>query len=282
MAIWKSMIKYLYRGCPICGYDSFYKEDFPGSHDICIICGWEDDFAQFSHPDWAVGANKVSLNEYKVRYQNLLKERKLIQSKMKEGLLSDENLFCRVCGWSDGSYVRGSKRTRTSINLCSCCGVNYGSYKLTVSYIKEYRKSWLKKGTPWLFPKEKPDDWSIEDYTKNIPDKYKCFQIDIEKKIVKTLGDQVVESNDEYYIPYNLALKFIEKCEENSLMILGIDGFIINDNGFLPLLDYIADFSSLDKSGDKDKILRSIRSAKSFIAKCEERESLFFNFVLDI
>ncbi|HEX3627413.1 MAG TPA: CPCC family cysteine-rich protein [Verrucomicrobiae bacterium] len=34
-----------------------------GEYEICNVCGWEDDPAQSNDPDYAGGANKLSLNE---------------------------------------------------------------------------------------------------------------------------------------------------------------------------------------------------------------------------
>ena len=50
--------------CPICGKHKFeYDNDF----EICPVCGWEDDAVQRADPDYPVGANGMSLNEYKRR-----------------------------------------------------------------------------------------------------------------------------------------------------------------------------------------------------------------------
>mgnify|MGYP001590543558 FL=1 len=48
--------------CPCCGYKTL-EEEPPGTHDICTICFWEDDIVQFDDPDYAGGANDVSLRE---------------------------------------------------------------------------------------------------------------------------------------------------------------------------------------------------------------------------
>lgn len=34
-------------------------------HDICLVCGWEDDEVQNEDSDFSVGANKKSLNEHR-------------------------------------------------------------------------------------------------------------------------------------------------------------------------------------------------------------------------
>ena len=47
--------------CPCCGYLTRSEERL-GTYEICEVCGWEDDFAQAIDPDYAGGANAVSLN----------------------------------------------------------------------------------------------------------------------------------------------------------------------------------------------------------------------------
>ena len=53
--------------CPICG-----KHEFPSwnSYDICPECGWEDDSKQELTPDDDLGANCLSLNDYKADYES--------------------------------------------------------------------------------------------------------------------------------------------------------------------------------------------------------------------
>ncbi|WP_425493889.1 CPCC family cysteine-rich protein [Dyella silvatica] len=46
--------------CPCCGSKTI---DEPGVYEICDVCNWEDDPAQSSDPDYAGGANRISLNE---------------------------------------------------------------------------------------------------------------------------------------------------------------------------------------------------------------------------
>lgn len=39
-----------------------------GSFDICLKCNWQDDIVQLNNPDFAGGANYLSLNEYTEQY----------------------------------------------------------------------------------------------------------------------------------------------------------------------------------------------------------------------
>lgn len=48
--------------CPCCGYKTFDQEP-NGSHEICAVCFWEDDPVQLADPDFADGANPMSLRQ---------------------------------------------------------------------------------------------------------------------------------------------------------------------------------------------------------------------------
>lgn len=54
--------------CPCCEYFTLGEE---GSYDVCPVCFWEDDKAQYRDPDLTDGANKISLSEARRNYQNL-------------------------------------------------------------------------------------------------------------------------------------------------------------------------------------------------------------------
>ena len=51
--------------CPVCGKFEF---DHHGSHDICEVCGWQDDSFQEEFPDEECCANQMSLNQAKRAY----------------------------------------------------------------------------------------------------------------------------------------------------------------------------------------------------------------------
>ncbi len=48
--------------CPCCGHMTYLEEPI-GTYDICPVCYWEDDPVQSNNPDYAGGANIVSLRE---------------------------------------------------------------------------------------------------------------------------------------------------------------------------------------------------------------------------
>ena len=65
--------------CPCCGNRTLSEEP-PGSYDICPVCWWEDDAVQFDDPDYAGGANVVSLNEARTNFREFgASERRFIR-----------------------------------------------------------------------------------------------------------------------------------------------------------------------------------------------------------
>ncbi len=53
--------------CPCCGYKTL--DDIPpGTHDICDICFWEDDEAQYTDVNFEGGANSHSLRQAQKNY----------------------------------------------------------------------------------------------------------------------------------------------------------------------------------------------------------------------
>ena len=53
--------------CKCCNLGLIDREE--DSHDVCYVCGWEDDGVQNDDPDFAGGANTLSLNEYRKDFE---------------------------------------------------------------------------------------------------------------------------------------------------------------------------------------------------------------------
>ena len=56
-----------YFPCPCCRVTYFAQS---GNYEICPVCGWENDRVQNADPSFAGGANKSSLDEARINYQN--------------------------------------------------------------------------------------------------------------------------------------------------------------------------------------------------------------------
>lgn len=54
--------------CPCCSYLTL-SENPPGTHEICEVCGWEDDLVQFNASQRTGGANSISLDEARKNYK---------------------------------------------------------------------------------------------------------------------------------------------------------------------------------------------------------------------
>jgi hypothetical protein len=53
--------------CPCCSCLTL-EDPPPGTFAICPVCFWEDDDVQFRDPDYAGGANAVSLREARANF----------------------------------------------------------------------------------------------------------------------------------------------------------------------------------------------------------------------
>ena len=49
--------------CACCG-----RYEITFDYDICPVCGWESDIVQNNEPDYAGGANDLSLNDYRKKW----------------------------------------------------------------------------------------------------------------------------------------------------------------------------------------------------------------------
>jgi hypothetical protein len=58
--------------CPCCGSQALTTL---GEYEICDVCGWEDDPIQSADPDYAGGANQISLNQARKEWNDKLPKR---------------------------------------------------------------------------------------------------------------------------------------------------------------------------------------------------------------
>ena len=82
------------------------------------------------------------------------------------------SLICRVCGKIQDDFPWGEDGKYPNYDICDCCGVEFGYGDCTLKAIRASRERWLANGAEWKYPKEKPDNWSLEEQMKNIPKEY--------------------------------------------------------------------------------------------------------------
>jgi hypothetical protein len=85
----------------------------------------------------------------------------------------DRRCFCKVCGLDQGFEPWGEDGETPSFDICGCCGVQFGYQDCNVEYVKKFREKWFKNGAEWHCPKERPENWSLEEQMKNIPEEFK-------------------------------------------------------------------------------------------------------------
>lgn len=78
--------------CPCCGALSLDEER---AWDICELCWWEDDLFQFRNPNLEFGANDLSLNEWRKKFNDSIYE--LIKGKFYCALLENK-ITLDTCG----------------------------------------------------------------------------------------------------------------------------------------------------------------------------------------
>lgn len=54
--------------CPCCGFLTLGQKP-PGTYAICPVCWWEDDDVQARDPDYAGGANRLSLRQARASFR---------------------------------------------------------------------------------------------------------------------------------------------------------------------------------------------------------------------
>lgn len=80
---------------------------------------------------------------------------------------------CRVCGLYIENAPWGYDGMSPTYEICPCCGVEFGNDDYTIESVKTYRTEWIKRGANWFTPKEKPNNWNLEEQLKKIPLGYK-------------------------------------------------------------------------------------------------------------
>lgn len=114
--------------CVCCGKYTM-PEPTPGSYNVCLECGWEDDKAQYNNPDLEGGANELSLNEYREKYLNKLE--------------------------AENPALRPHKTLCENVGICGGCAIQEYKYE---EQLKKKEKAIKKLFSKWLVGEEAPEE----------------------------------------------------------------------------------------------------------------------------
>jgi len=86
------------------------------------------------------------------------------------------NTICRVCGFCYSNYCPWGEDGETpTYDHCVCCGCEFGfdDDDMAGEGILSYRSRWLNRGAIFFMLSERPENWSLEDQLKNIPEEFR-------------------------------------------------------------------------------------------------------------
>jgi hypothetical protein len=92
----------------------------------------------------------------------------------------------------------------------------------------------------------------------------------------------IFQDDGELYLRVPIALKFVEVCQENELAIIGFEGFFYDDEGrtIEPLLDQIADFSTVKATHWEEFKNLCNKYSKKLIRGLSQKEGIVVNFTV--
>jgi hypothetical protein len=105
--------------CPCC---NALEIDEIGQYEICAVCGWEDDPVQSANPDYAGGANTLSLNAARSKWlrgipqvtdleTNLARFRETISAKQEGYVLEGDVLLAQIFEGMNPAALHGLLRS---------------------------------------------------------------------------------------------------------------------------------------------------------------------------
>ena len=83
-----------------------------------------------------------------------------------------EFINCLSCGYQPTFFPWGVDGQSPSMEICPCCGVQFGNEDKTLESLKAYRSKWISKGAKWFSKEDKPEGWDMEAQMKNIPEEF--------------------------------------------------------------------------------------------------------------
>lgn len=105
---------------------------------------------------------------------------------------------------------------------------------------------------------------------------------ELEAELDELLAGELKEQGGEFFIPVSGADRYIDVCVEESQAIVGIETFRLEAEKHTPILDEIADFSSMLTATERwDVIVRKTAAeAHRFVRRLPTRSGLWLSFTL--
>lgn len=100
------------------------------------------------------------------------------------------------------------------------------------------------------------------------------------EQLAGKLGVQVKAQGALRLIRLRDCQRVIAECKAQSVLILGIEGFMISKGKAVPNMDMIADFSTLTTKAWDTACLEAADSAAFFFESAKDQEDLLFDFSL--
>jgi hypothetical protein len=79
---------------------------------------------------------------------------------------------CLSCGYKPKYYPWGEDGQSPSMEICPCCGVQFGNEDKTLESLKTYRSKWISNGAKWFSKEDKPEGWDMDAQMKKIPEEF--------------------------------------------------------------------------------------------------------------
>lgn len=96
----------------------------------------------------------------------------------------------------------------------------------------------------------------------------------------KKYDERDKKENSELLLSPTRSLLFIDACTKNEIAILGIEGFIKEQQKIIPRTDIIADFSSFDNIEWNEYLKKITFLAKQFILDFSNIPNILFHLVI--
>jgi hypothetical protein len=84
----------------------------------------------------------------------------------------DSLTYCLCCGYKPAFPPWGKDGKSPSMEICPCCGVQFGNEDKTFESLKTYRSKWISNGAKWFSKEDKPEGWDMDAQMKNIPEEF--------------------------------------------------------------------------------------------------------------